>query len=473
MDGAIDSRDDHALLRAVAIKRDRAACDELYKRYQARAYNLAIRILHNSALAQEAVQEVMLSIWRTSESTLPTGNAKDWIMRVVMNKSISIANARRQAGKREDRVRRDQTRQPETVESEFENAELIFSLRENIDQLPEFERTVIAYRYCAGASQEEIAKLVGVSQRTVSTRIQQALTRLRTGLLSQGFADSTALVFSSELLFEAMTTGRPCPEGIWDSHSTRKTSRRGSTRSVRRAIREASRFSPAIVIAVLVVAAVTAWVALNQRASPVATPMPAPKAVEPAAPSAQPRVEPFYKRWDFQKGPPEDLKPQYGKWNWIADASDGKGAMFTGTSVISLPDSNHVPMMITVSGHVKNGGETNRIGASICWFVGTNIGKHHWIEVNCGHVGDSSAYAQKSVCVGNYIINYMNGKCVGAKRFQRAFTDGHIDLSLNNLAISSIEMRALGEQEMTDDFRDPERIIALLRKDPSLLEGGD
>src|SRR4029078_1345435 len=97
-----------------------------------------------------AVQDAMLSIWRTTESSLPSGSAKDWIMRIVMNKSINVASSHRQLRKREERVVKEQSRSETTVEADCENAELIASLRAQIDQLPDFERTVLAYSYCTG-----------------------------------------------------------------------------------------------------------------------------------------------------------------------------------------------------------------------------------------------------------------------------------------------------------------------------------
>jgi len=116
MDETVEARDDCALLRAIAGSRDHDAYTELYKRYETRAFNLAIRVLHNSALAQEAVQDAMLSIWRTTESSLPSGSAKDWIMRIVMNKSINVASSHRQLRKREERVVKEQSRPATTVE---------------------------------------------------------------------------------------------------------------------------------------------------------------------------------------------------------------------------------------------------------------------------------------------------------------------------------------------------------------------
>jgi RNA polymerase sigma-70 factor (ECF subfamily) len=479
MDETVEARDDCDLLRAIAGSRDHDAYTELYKRYEARAFNLALRVLHNSALAQEAVQDAMLSIWRTTESSLPSGNAKDWIMRIVMNKSINVASSHKQLRKREERVVKEQSRSATTVEADSENAELIASLRAQIDQLPDFERTVLAYSYCTGVSQEEIAKLVGVSQRTVSTKIQQALTRLRTGLVSGGFAATAAHLVSAENLFEAMTTGQKCPTGMFDRLTRRMESQRlpARGRSRKMATAKSGGMAWPMLIGASFVAGIAALLVMGKGPQPVPT-VTQPQKVEAPAEQPQPAqpptvAEPLYKCWEFQNAPAQDLKVVDGNWKWVAGAHEGKGAMLTvGTATILIPDSAiQSPITITVTGHTEKNGDSPRIGATICWFDGANVRKNRWSEVDCGSVKDGAAYEQKAVCLGNYIIFYYFGKCVGVKEFQNAGADGHLYLSLNNLAVSKIEMRSLKESELTEELRNPERIISMLRKDPSFKQG--
>jgi hypothetical protein len=197
------------------------------------------------------------------------------------------------------------------------------------------------------------------------------------------------------------------------------------------------------------------------------------------APAEQPQpaqpltvAEPFYKCWDFQNGPAQDLKVADGNWKWVAGAHEGKGAMLTGSAIILIPDTGiQVPFTITVTGHTEKSSDSPRIGATICWFDGANMRKNRWSEVDCGTVKDGAAYEQKAVCVGNYIVFYYQGKCVGVKEFQNAGPDGHLYLSLGNLAVAKIEMRALKESELPDDLRNPERIISMLKKDPSFKQG--
>ena len=56
---------------ALAARSEQSALAELYDRYGRTAYGLALRILRDQALAEDAVQEAFLTIWRTASRFMP------------------------------------------------------------------------------------------------------------------------------------------------------------------------------------------------------------------------------------------------------------------------------------------------------------------------------------------------------------------------------------------------------------------
>ena len=58
----VEPRTDLSLLNAVVHERDHDAFTEFHQRYEKRAFNIALRILRNPSLAQDAVQETMLDV---------------------------------------------------------------------------------------------------------------------------------------------------------------------------------------------------------------------------------------------------------------------------------------------------------------------------------------------------------------------------------------------------------------------------
>ena len=90
---------DDELLSLVA-ERDEAAFAELYDRFGAPSYGLALRILRDPALAEDAVQEALLAIWRSADRFRPDrGAARAWVLALVHRRAVDL-------------VRREERRRP-------------------------------------------------------------------------------------------------------------------------------------------------------------------------------------------------------------------------------------------------------------------------------------------------------------------------------------------------------------------------
>ena len=101
---------DEALVEAVA-RADDDALGELYDRFGKVAYGLAFRILQDAALAEDAVQEAFLQIWRSAGSYEPErAKASTWLLTFVHRRSVDI-------------VRREERRRTLPAESAPEPAE--------------------------------------------------------------------------------------------------------------------------------------------------------------------------------------------------------------------------------------------------------------------------------------------------------------------------------------------------------------
>src|SRR5438045_3337326 len=92
---SMDDRDDISLMRAIVQQRDQTAFTALFERHREHAYNFAFRILQDSALAQDAVQEAMLSIWLSSKPIPADADAGAWILKSVTSKSFNLLRNRK------------------------------------------------------------------------------------------------------------------------------------------------------------------------------------------------------------------------------------------------------------------------------------------------------------------------------------------------------------------------------------------
>ncbi len=81
-DATVVAASDEALLERLAATADEAALSQLYDRYQAAMYGLAMRITRDAALAQDAVQEAFVGVWRNAgRYSASRASVRTWICR--------------------------------------------------------------------------------------------------------------------------------------------------------------------------------------------------------------------------------------------------------------------------------------------------------------------------------------------------------------------------------------------------------
>ena len=76
---------------ALAARSDETALAELYDRYGRAAYALAHRVLRDESLAEDAVQEAFLAVWRGAHHFLPEkAKASTWILTLVHRRAVDL-----------------------------------------------------------------------------------------------------------------------------------------------------------------------------------------------------------------------------------------------------------------------------------------------------------------------------------------------------------------------------------------------
>jgi RNA polymerase sigma-70 factor, ECF subfamily len=184
---------DEALV-ALVSRSDESALAELYDRIGGTAYGLAYRVLRDEALAEDAVQEAFMGLWRSAASFIPErAKASTWILTLVHRRAVDV-------------VRREQRRRteslegaPEPVEESAEEAAWLRLERERVQaalaQLPDQQREAIELAYYGGYSQSELAERLGQPLGTIKSRMFVGLSRLRE-LLEEG-AERNSWTFTS------------------------------------------------------------------------------------------------------------------------------------------------------------------------------------------------------------------------------------------------------------------------------------
>jgi len=182
---------DEALLSLVASSDD-GALGELYDRFGGVAYGLALRILRDESLAQDAVQEAFLGVWRTADRFLAErAAARTWILTLVHRRAVDLV-------RREDRRRGEPLEgapEPAARETVDEEAAVRFQRRvvqEALRQLTPEQREALELGYYGGLTQAELAEQLGQPLGTVKSRMFAGLGRLRELLGQAGLEESVS-----------------------------------------------------------------------------------------------------------------------------------------------------------------------------------------------------------------------------------------------------------------------------------------
>src|SRR6516162_8040283 len=85
---APDHRDDAALIARLRAGYETAMAD-LYDRYSAVVYGVALRVLANTTAAEDVVQEIFLQLWRNPQAfDANRGRLAPWLAVIARNRAI-------------------------------------------------------------------------------------------------------------------------------------------------------------------------------------------------------------------------------------------------------------------------------------------------------------------------------------------------------------------------------------------------
>jgi RNA polymerase sigma-70 factor, ECF subfamily len=167
------------LLGLVASNKDRVAFGSLFKLVGPRIKGYLMKLGSNDIVAEDLLQEVMLTVWRKSE-TFDRGKAavSTWLFTIARNKRIDML-------RKEIRPQLDPLdpmltpNQEEPADEVYSSNQQSLKITDAIDKLPEEQSKLIKMTYYEDKSHSVIAKELNMPLGTVKSRIRLASTRLK------------------------------------------------------------------------------------------------------------------------------------------------------------------------------------------------------------------------------------------------------------------------------------------------------
>jgi RNA polymerase sigma-70 factor (ECF subfamily) len=170
-------------LMAKVARDDVSAFEALYDRHAARALRVARRLCSDRELANEAVQDAFLSIWRGRSRYNPAhGSFASWSMTVVRNRAIDLI---RKEASGVSRTALDDDLLATLADGTAGTADLanrraqVELVRERLDELPDAQREALVLSFYGGLSHGQIAQRLSLPVGTVKGRMRLALAKMR------------------------------------------------------------------------------------------------------------------------------------------------------------------------------------------------------------------------------------------------------------------------------------------------------
>ncbi|HEY5858665.1 MAG TPA: sigma-70 family RNA polymerase sigma factor [Actinomycetota bacterium] len=163
---------------------DEEAFRGLFHRYAPTANALAQRVVRQSHLAEEIVQEAFMAVWRDPGAyDGERGSVRSWLMGMVHHRAVDLV--RREEAHR----RRAEAAIPQAIEEQADHADDVVQqlglpeerriVRAALADLPEEQRDVLESMYFDGLSQSQIAEKTGIPLGTVKSRTMLGMRRMR------------------------------------------------------------------------------------------------------------------------------------------------------------------------------------------------------------------------------------------------------------------------------------------------------
>jgi RNA polymerase sigma-70 factor (ECF subfamily) len=177
---APDITNDADLMRRIQSQ-DENALSELYDLYGSIVYGMAMRVLSNVPLAEEATQDTFMKVWREAESWDPErGKLVSWIITIARYTAIDHLRKEKRHDTTHSVALEDMLNFFGTPgmrdRNDIHDSALLKSL---IKQLPEQQIEAIELAFFQGMSHQDIADHLGEPLGTIKSRIRYGLQTLR------------------------------------------------------------------------------------------------------------------------------------------------------------------------------------------------------------------------------------------------------------------------------------------------------
>ncbi len=165
-------------LLALCQKGNQLAQLEVYNRYNKAMYNVALRIVKNTAEAEDVMQESFISAFGKLDSYKGDASFGAWLKRIVVNNSIVHYRKSQRYTELPEYGMAEAMDETGLAEEDY-NAVRSSQLMDCMNSIHESYRTILSLHFIEGYDYEEICEIMEISYANCRTLISRAKESLR------------------------------------------------------------------------------------------------------------------------------------------------------------------------------------------------------------------------------------------------------------------------------------------------------
>ena len=162
-------------LAAQVVAGDRGAFEELFRRYKQPLYGFCVSILGDQEDSADVLQTTMAKAMKTLPGEERDVLLKPWLFRVARNECIDLIRSRKPT----DDIAEKDPPAAQGVEAEFAGRERLRELLDDLDHLPEKQRSALVMRELGGLTFEEIGEAFETSAKAAKQVVYEARVSLQ------------------------------------------------------------------------------------------------------------------------------------------------------------------------------------------------------------------------------------------------------------------------------------------------------
>lgn len=170
-----------ASLVVLMARYDHDALSEIYRRHASPVFGLARRILGDTHLAEDVVQEVFIDLFERPETfDASRGALRSLLLTMTHRRCVDRIRSEESRRRREERHHTGSTSTPDAhVEDQIVALIDAETARSAMSKLNEAEAEIVSLCYFGGRSQAEVARMLDIPEGTVKSRLRSGLAKLR------------------------------------------------------------------------------------------------------------------------------------------------------------------------------------------------------------------------------------------------------------------------------------------------------